>query len=204
VQSPSETIETFVALAARIRSLPARLGPVRLVAVDGGAGAGKTTFGRRLSARLSAQMIHVDDLLSGWTDLDGFWPRLEEWVLEPLQRGRTGRYRRFDWDAGEFAEWHDVPVADVLIVEGVSSARAAGRPLLSYSVWVDVPADLRLQRGLLRDGDAMAEHWRRWMIDEAAHFAADRTSELVDLIVDGAPQVEHDPETSYVRLRRAR
>jgi hypothetical protein len=194
------TVETFDQLADRIRSRSPRLGSVRLVAVDGGAGAGKTTFAGRLAASLSAQVVHVDDLLAGWTDLDGFWPRLSEWVLEPLSQGRPGRYRRFDWEAGRFAEWHDVPLADSLIVEGVSAARAAGRHRVCYAIWIDAPADLRLRRGLARDGAGLTDHWMRWMGDEATHFAADRTTEHVDLVVDGAPTIERDPTTSYVRL----
>ena len=43
----------------------------------------------------------------------------------PLSRNESGRYQRPDWDARQLAEWHEVPVATVLVLEGVSASRAA-------------------------------------------------------------------------------
>lgn len=101
--------------------------------------------------------IHVDDLLEGWTDLDGFWPRLHHGVLDKLRRGAPGSYPRYDWRAGQFGEQVPVPVPDVVMLEGVSSARAVIRPDLTLSVFVTAPRDLRLARGLERDGEALRE-----------------------------------------------
>ena len=65
----------FSELAGEVWAGAARLGPVRLVAVDGPAGSGKTTFAGRLVKALQAggatvAEIHTDDLLEGWTDLE--------------------------------------------------------------------------------------------------------------------------------------
>ena len=99
----------FAELAALIMGRPARLGRTRLVAVDGFAGSGKSTFAERLARELGAPVLHTDDLLEGWTDMVSFWPRLEAWVLDPLRQGRPGRYRRYDWLHQRFAErWHDI------------------------------------------------------------------------------------------------
>jgi hypothetical protein len=197
-------VESFADLARRVLDEPARLGSVRLVAVDGPAGAGKTMFARRLAGALRARgatvaEIHVDDLLAGWTDLARFWPRLEQGVLSRLRRGEPGGYPRYDWHAGRFGERVPVPVPDVLVVEGVSSARAAIRADLTLSAFVTAPRELRLARGLERDGEALREHWLRWMVEEAAHFAADQTPEHVDLTVDGAATGLRDPDRQYLR-----
>src|SRR5690348_6900002 len=98
-------IETYADLARRVLAAPAGLGPVRLVAVDGPAGAGKTTFAGRLSDALrdngaTTVVIHTDDLLDGWGDLVTFWPRLDRHVLKALRHGQPGRYWRYDWHAG--------------------------------------------------------------------------------------------------------
>ncbi len=192
---------TFAALGAQVTSAPPRLGPVRLVCVDGPAGSGKTTFAGRLARALGdVQVVHMDDLYEGWSGLDRVWERLYGWVLEPMAAGRPGRYRRYDWAAGEFAEWHTVPVADVLVVEGCGSAQRGVDPYATLRVWVEVPRELRLQRGIVRDGEALRAEWLRWAELEAAHFARERTRERADLRVDGEPVAAHDPEHEFVLL----
>lgn len=191
-------IETYAAQAARVLAAPPRLGPVRLVAVDGFAGSGKTTFAGRLGSVLHAQVVHTDDLLEGWADTVNFWPRLEEWVLAPLRAGQPGGYRHYDWERREFAEWHDVPLAPVLIVEGVTAARAAIRPELTLSVWIDAPKAVRTARGIARDGELLLPLWQAWQVAEEAHVATDHTPDHVDLVVDGDPAIPHDQATSFV------
>ncbi len=202
----SGTVERYADLAATILATPARLGPIRYVGVDGPAGSGKTTFAARLATALRGAgadvvEVHTDDLLEGWTDMISFWPRFNEWILEPLSQGTAGGYRRYDWHRGRFEdEWRAVPVPDVLVVDGVTSARAAVAPYLGLGVFVVAGRDLRLARGLARDGEALREEWLRWMADEEKHFATDDTRRRADVVVDGAPAVQHDPEREFVRL----
>ena len=153
--------------------------------IDGPAGSGKTTLANRLGAELGAPVLHIDDLLEGWCGLEGMWPRLREGVLDQLAAGRPGRYRRYDWIAATFAELRDVPVADVLVLEGCGSARRAVDAVAALRIWVEAPADVRLARGLARDGEAMRAHWVAWMRDEAVHFAAQATRSRADVVVDG-------------------
>jgi len=172
-------------LASRVRAAEPRLGTVRLVCVDGPAGSGKTTLATRLGATLGAPVLHMDDLLEGWDGLDGTWPRLRTGVLVPLAGARPGRYRRYDWTAEAFAEWHVVPVGEALVLEGVGSAQRAVDGLASLRVWVEASAELRLERGMARDGEAMRPQWLAWMRTEASHFAAEATRERADVRVDG-------------------
>jgi uridine kinase len=184
---------TYAALAARVLAAPARLGGTRLVCVDGPAGSGKTTFGRRLATALDAPLVHMDDLYAGWT-LVGAADRLTAGVLRPLQDGRPGTYHRYDWSAGAFgAEPTGVPVAAALVVEGCGSCPRSVDPLTTLRVWVEAPAGLRLRRGLERDGEALRPQWLRWQQEEAREFAAERTRERADLLVDGAPTLPDDP-----------
>ncbi|GAA5182853.1 hypothetical protein GCM10023322_20690 [Rugosimonospora acidiphila] len=199
--------ERFDDLAATILNGPARLGPVRAVAVDGPTGSGKTTFAARLAESLSAAgatvaLVHTDDLLDGWDDQFSFWHRLEEGVLAPLRAGRPGRYPVYDWVRGRFDGVRDVPVPDVLVLEGSTAARAAVRPELTRSVFVYAPAELRLNRVLARDGADVRESLLRWMNAEEAYFLADGVHDGVDALIDGAPKVGHDPRNEFVRLPR--
>ena len=178
------------ALAERVRSTTPRLGATRLVVVDGPAGAGKTTLAAELAARLDAPVVHGDDLLDGWGDLEGWWGRLQTQVLAPLAAGRPGRYQRYDWVERRFAEWHDVPVTAHLVVEGCGAGRRAADAVAGLRVWVEAPDDVRLARGLERDGEAMREEWLTWMRAEDVHFAAERTRERADVLVDGCARIE--------------
>ncbi len=200
-------VETHAELAREILRRPARLGTVRLVAVDGPSGAGKTTFAAHLASALRrtgarVAVVHTDELLDGWGDQFTFWSRLEATVLEPLRAGRSARHPCYDWVAGRFVGEREVPVPDVLILEGSTTARPAARPELTLAVLVDAPAEERLGRVLARDGPAVEEPLRRWMAAEDRYFAAEAPAGWVDRLVDGAPLVVHDPESGYVRLPR--
>lgn len=177
-------VERVDRLAARVRGSAPRLGAVRLVCIDGPAGSGKTTLANRLGGELGARVLHTDDLLDGWGGLVGMWPRLQHGVLDPLAAGRPGRYQRYDWIAREFAEWHPVPVADVLVIEGCGSARREVDAVAVLRVWVEAPADVRLARWIARGGEADRAHFSGWARDESTHFAADATRARADEIVD--------------------
>ena len=200
-------VEAYATLARRVLGRPARLGRTRLVAVDGPSGAGKSVFTARLADALAGlpdggrpPVVHTDDLLDGWDDQLTFWDRLEEQVLAPLRAGRAGSHQRYSWVRRAFLPREvPVPVAPVLLLEGMSAARAAIRPELTLSVQVTAPAGLRLRRALDRDGPQVLPELRRWHAGEQAHFAADRTAAAVDLVVDGAPTLPHDREHYYVR-----
>ena len=123
---PPTSGRTIHDLASRLRRLPPSCGPVRLIAVDGHAGSGKSTFAGELARSLGgAPVLHLDDLachdeLFGWTD------RLIAQVIEPLARGRArdGEEQREFWDAwvtaerAHFATDPSRPFADLLVRQG--------------------------------------------------------------------------------------
>jgi len=177
-------------VVAAASAAPPRLGHVRVVVVDGPAGSGKSTFADALAVAGADAVLHLDDLYEGWSGLEGsLWPRLTAQVLEPLRRGRPGRYQRYDWGAEGFAEWVDVPVPTMLVVEGCGSARRAADAFASVRVWVEAPPGLRLERGIARDGEHLRPQWERWMTDEAEHFRVERTRERADVRLDATGRV---------------
>lgn len=195
------TTGTYAGLAATIQGRRPRLGATRLVAVDGPSGVGKTVFARRLAAAFASPppIVNTDDLLDGWDDQFTFWPRLEAQVLGPIRAGRPGWYRRFDWHRGRFgADRVDVPAGPVLVLEGVSAARTAIRPELTYAVFVTAPRALRLERTLARDGEQLRPRLETWQRAEDRHFEKDGTQAHADLVVDGT--VDPGPGT-YFPLR---
>jgi uridine kinase len=158
------------------------------VCIDGPAGSGKTTLGARLAAALgdAAALVHFDELYAGWT-MTGALGRLQAGVLRPLSEGRPGGHSRYDWTTRRFAaEPVAVPVREVLVVEGCGCSPRALDPWTTLRLWVEAPADLRLARGLARDGAGLEPEWRRWLDTEAAEFAREGTRARADLRLDGA------------------
>jgi uridine kinase len=174
---------TLPRLAALLPALAPSCGPVRLIAVDGHAGSGKTTLAGRLAAELGgAPVVHTDDLATHEEPFD--WTgRLAEQVLGPLADGRTARHQVYDWTARRFAGEQEVPAAPVVVVEGVGTGRVALRPYLALLLWLEVDAGTARRRGLRRDGPELARFWTGWTRQEDAHFAADPSRPFADLLV---------------------
>jgi hypothetical protein len=184
---PLSTV-TVTELVARVWSSPARLGAARLVCVDGPAGSGKTTLAARLVTAVgdAATLVHLEELYAGWT-ITGAVARLEAGVLRPLAADRAGGYHRYDWAAKRFApEPTSVPVRPVLVVEGCGSSPRRLDPWTTLRIWVEAPAELRVARGLARDGAGLEPQWRRWQLTEAAEFARENTRARAHLRLDGA------------------
>lgn len=177
-------------LAARVRNRRPKNGSTVVVAVDGPSGSGKSTLAQRLATQLDgAPIVHMDDLYPGWDGLDDAVPNLVRWVLEPLSRNEIGRWNRYDWVAERYAEWHDVPSTEILIVEGVGSGGAAAVPFLDLLVWIEAPQPIRFDRGIERDGEQYRPLWRRWQVQEDRMFARDGNRQHADVILDGTQPI---------------
>lgn len=182
-QSPAG--DTADALLAR----DARIAGTRLLCIDGPAGSGKTTLASHVESELRSrgvgvETLHMDDLYEGWAGLDAsLEQRVLDQVLHPLARSEPGCWQRYDWYAGRFAEWIELLAPDVLIVEGCGSGAVAYAEHRSLLVWLEAPQELRLRRGVERDGSEVLPHWRAWMDLERAHFALNSTKESADIVL---------------------
>lgn len=179
--TPSDVAATAV---RRTRSLPATLGSGRLICVDGPAGSGKTTLARAISDLTGAPVVHMDALYDGWEGLPRIADQLDSLLL-PLAADQPGHHLRYDWDLEQYVGTVTVEPGPLLVLEGVGSGSRAHAGLCTLLVWVEAPADLRLARGLDRDGTLLEDRWRQWMCDEAEHFAREGTRDRADLVVDG-------------------
>ncbi|MFI9361859.1 uridine kinase [Kitasatospora sp. NPDC053057] len=201
VRGPVDALGPVEALAAELRTLPPSCGPVRLVAVDGHAGSGKTTFAGRLAAALGgAPVVHLDDLATH-AELFEWTGRLREQVLEPLAAGRDAEHRAYDWTLRRFEGTVRVPLAPVVLVEGVGAGRREVRPWLARVIWMELEAAAARRRGEERDGPELAGFWAGWARAEAAHFAADPSRPYAATRVDGVtgrilPRTVGEPSTS--------
>ncbi|MEO5711400.1 MAG: 4-amino-4-deoxy-L-arabinose transferase [Nocardioidaceae bacterium] len=191
------------AIAASVLAAPPTLGSGRLVCVDGPSGSGKSTLAAALnrafrdrlrasgsaSASAHVRVIRMDNVYDGWAGLDAGMATVATSVVAPLALGQPGRYRRFDWHAMSFAEERVVAPCDVLVVEGVGSWSPAIQDAVTCLVWTDTPSDVRLERGVARDGEQMRERLLAWRAQEDAMLARLATRSHADVVVDGQTSV---------------
>ena len=162
---------------------PTTLGDGRLICVDGPSGSGKTTLAEEIAMlEPSARVVHMDDLFEGWSGLPTVDAQLGG-LLHPLATGQPGGYRRFDWVRDAYAEWVEVSPTPLLVLEGVGAGSLAVADLVTVLVWIEAPRDVRMSRGIERDGEAYAPYWEAWAVGEQAHFAEHRTRERADLVL---------------------
>jgi uridine kinase len=184
-------------LAVQInRSMTARAS--RLVGIDGLGGSGKSTLAEALRRRLPqpADVVHLDDFyrpsdVRPKVPLDSGdlfdWRRLREEVLEPVQAGEMASYRRFDW-ASDSIDPRPVSLPGIgsVVVEGVGVLRRELREMFGARLFVDCPRDVRLARGLARDGQDARSVWvDLWMPAEDRYLRAHRPDDAADLVASG-------------------
>ena len=75
----------------------------------------------------------------------------------------------------------------VVVVEGVCALHRMFRDDYDVRVWVDAPYDVRLERGVARDGEASRRTWvERWMPSEDRYVERDDPIACAHVIVDGS------------------
>ena len=189
-------IRTYAQLAGRLRE---HSNAVRFVGIDGCGGAGKSTFAERLARHGDNwPIVHTDDFASHDEPLE-WWPRMLAEVIEPMSQRRPATFHRYDWVNRRPGPTTTIEPADVVVIEGVGATRKAWRERLALRIWVDTDSELRLRRGLARDGEELADFWRDWRLAEDRYVADEEPASYADLVVAGDPDgIAHDPEEEFV------
>lgn len=160
-----------------------RIGSAPITLIDGRSGSGKSTLAADLVRRSAGlvQLVALDDLYPGWDGLEAGVDEALLRVIAPHAAGDRGRWRRWDWVRGAWAEEHTIDPARPLLVEGAGVLDERTAALADVSVWLESPASSRKRRALGRDGDTYRPHWEQWARQEDAHLAAHRPAALATL-----------------------
>ncbi|WP_043931373.1 uridine kinase family protein [Bacillus sp. EB01] len=191
-------MRTFGQLVGSIETIPRKQSTL-LIGVDGCGGAGKSSLANKLKElKPNVTVVHMDDFYLPSSQIiklppkakpigaDVDWGRVLKQVLEPLSKNQEGNYQRYDWEKDTLAEWHAVPIGGIVIVEGVYSTRRELASFYDYTIWVDSPRKIRLERGLERDGEAARDRWvNDWMVAEDIYVEEHTPSERADLVILG-------------------
>ena len=158
-----------------------------LVAIDGCGGSGKSTLATVLAESLeNAHVVPCDDLAANPSHPE--WrQRLMQQVIAPLMRDRRARYSHYEWRTGDILGWREIEPGGVVIVEGVSTLHSDLGDPWDVAIWVDCPRELRLVRGIDRDGEISRATWvEHWMPEEDQYVSAQQPQARADCIYDGS------------------
>ena len=167
-------------------------GATRLVAIDGLGGAGKTTLAAEIAKRTGGHVVHLDEIAT-WPDGPDL-VRLEREVVAPLTAGIDATYRVWDWASMQLGGWRSAPASGVVIIEGSGSTSLEVADALTFTIWVDCPEDVRLERTLARDGEQVRGAWTHWTEWEGRYLARQGPRHRVDLVVDCVAALDLSPE----------
>jgi uridine kinase len=153
-----------------------------LIAIDGRAGAGKTTLAARFFEELSVdktvEVIHMDDLYDGWENaLDEGLTKTLESIVNAHQKKEGFEIDIFNWQSMSFDSKRQINPVDILILEGVGAGQKVVRDAGATLYWLDIDADDGIARVLKRDGNQIASQMKQWQIAQEIHFMRDMTRE---------------------------
>jgi uridine kinase len=156
-------IRSWQTESVRARSTPRH--PTLVVAIDGYGASGKTTLAAEVAGKLGAVVLHTDDHFHDARATDDPRPMAQY----------------YDWSA--LRSQASAGAAELVLVEGVSSAAPALADLITHTVFIATPEPVRLERLHARISD---EEWdEEWLAAERAYFRT-RPPESFDLVVPGS------------------
>ena len=159
-----------------------------IIAIDGPAGAGKTTLAHDIALALASQYsvseIHMDDLYDGWDN--ALTHHLTD-VLTHLVAGhreqRPISLSFYNWGEASFNPATLIESAELLILEGVGSGQMAIRDSLSALIWIDIEDSQGMARVLARDGISIENQMKKWLATQEQHFRDEGTQKAADFVL---------------------
>jgi uridine kinase len=153
-----------------------------LIAIDGRAGAGKTTLAQEFFAEFSltksVQVVHMDDLYDGWNNAlsERLTQTLKSIVGAHLTQSSID-IEIYNWNLKRFDSILHIDPVQIMILEGVGAGQEVVRAAGASLHWLDIDSDLGIARVLKRDGQHLAAHMDNWREIQERHFLRDRTRE---------------------------
>ncbi len=159
-------------------------GSLVVVGIGGHGASGKTTLARSIARSIAGtQVVSTDQFFNGTIfELD----RLRTDVVDVLLAGKQASYREWDWATGAVGQHCTVVPHGVVILEGVCALHHMFRNDLPLRLWIETSADVRLARGVARDGEASRDRWVNvWMPNELAYVERDQPMKCAHMIIRG-------------------
>lgn len=182
----------------------ATLGQTFLIGVDGGAGAGKSTFSLWLAECITEHSVFVvrnDDFYrpssERWRGAiadkplgdDYDWKKLRDEVIYPLLSGKNARVQIYDWPTDQLKNWVEIKSGGITIIEGVLATRNELSDLYDLRIWFSCPSDVRIPRMLGR-GDTPMEEIDFWLPTETQYIANHSPEKNAHIVIDSGTDMK--------------
>lgn len=159
-----------------------------IIAIDGPAGAGKTTLAHdiklALAQRYSISEIHMDDLYDGWDNaLTAQLTDVLTHLVAAHKKSDAISLSTYDWHKGEFSPATQLERTELLILEGVGSGQISIRDSLAALIWIDIEDSQGLARVLERDGREIEGQMKKWLSTQEQHFRDEGTQNAADFVL---------------------
>jgi uridine kinase len=162
-----------------------------LIAIDGPAGAGKSTLAKDLylyfSVARDVNLLGLDEIYDGWENALG------EKLTSDLQamasahvKKETALIQIYDWALSRFSDVRTIEPKEILIIEGVGSAQEVIREHKAITIWMDIDPLVGIERVLNRDGHHIAQEMKAWQELQGQHFAQSGARDNADFIITTA------------------
>ena len=163
-----------------------------VLAIEGGSASGKTTLGDILSELYDCGVFHMDDFflrpiqrtperyaeVGGNVDRERF---LQE-VLQPLSKGETVKYRKFDCGVMHMGEEIHVEPKTLTVIEGAYSMHPELAKYYDFSVFLDISPELQKERIQKRNEPQLAKRFfEEWIPLERQYFCKMKIKEYCDI-----------------------
>lgn len=189
------TPDAMVRAACSLIQARKREGRPLFIAIDGGAGAGKSMLARGIQAqRGSVSILRTDDFFRPLNEypvallaaeklyeLYFPWDRMRDEALIPLHRGETATYQKYDWSTDRLLEWETIKPTEIVLVEGVYSSRPELRPMLDATIFIEAPKSERLKRIKSRNPNEPINWLTPWLSAEDHYLIQIRPQDTADL-----------------------
>ncbi|MCL2888648.1 MAG: uridine kinase [Elusimicrobia bacterium] len=161
-----------------------------ILAIDGRAAAGKTTFAKLLAKNFAAQIIHTDDFflppqnrvekISGHMDLGGL-----KKVLKNLSAGKPAVYKPYDCARGKYKKEIKINPRGLIIVEGCYSLHPKLAAHYDQKIFMNISPSAQKKRILARGGKESLKAFQKiWIPEEEKYFLRYAPQKYCDMILE--------------------
>jgi uridine kinase len=159
-----------------------------IIAIDGPAGAGKTTLAHdvalALASHYSVAEIHMDDLYDGWDNaLNSQLSDVLSHIVSSHKNSQPISISTYNWHENLFNPVTEIAKSELLILEGVGSGQMAIRDSLAALIWMDIEDSQGMARVLERDGNEIESQMRKWLSAQEQHFRNEGTQKAADFLL---------------------